>query len=93
MGGLIATIDSDNGDENQMFEVPVEEIGSFSVGNEVTITIKGCVGMAQIPPEAGYGKPQIGVKVYSQDIRKTGNAQIEEIRAFVEGDVTDGEDY
>ena len=71
---------------NDTFDVSVEDIGKYSIGDEVEITIKGCIGMAALPPEVGIGGPRIGVKVYSQEIRKTGNAQIEDIRKLVEGE-------
>ena len=80
--------DGKNDIHNDTFDVTVEDVGKYSIGNEVEITIKGCVGMISIPPEAGFGNPRIGVKVYSQEIRKTGNVQIEEIRKLVEGDLS-----
>lgn len=89
MSGILTIGGGSEETDNQTFDVSVEDIGKYNVGNEVTITIKGCVGMVSIPPEIGFGEPKIGVKVYSQEIRKTGNAQIEEIRKFVEGDMTD----
>lgn len=86
MSGLLSIIGpSDGGDDNQTFDVTVDDITKYSVGNEVEITIKGCIGMVQLPPHAGMGDPMIGVKVYSQDIKKTGNAQIDAIRQMVDG--------
>lgn len=79
--------DGKNDIHNDTFDVTVEDVGKYSVGQEVEITITGCIGMIAIPPEAGMGNPRIGVKVYTQEIRKTGNAQIEDIRKLVEGDV------
>lgn len=80
--------------DTQTFDVTVDDVVKYNVGDEVTITIKGCVGMVSIPRDSMFGgEPNIGVKIYSQDIRKTGNAQIEEIRKMVEGDISgdDGE--
>lgn len=77
---------SEKGLGNETFDVEIEDVTKYSIGQEVEITIKGCVGMVSIPPEAGFGKPKIGLKIYSQDIRKTGNLQIEEIRKLVEGE-------
>lgn len=79
--------DGKNDIHNDTFDVTVEDVGKYSVGNEVEIIIKGCIGLIALPPEVGMGGPKIGVKVTSQEIRKTGNAQIEEIRKLVEGDI------
>lgn len=81
--------------DNDTFDVDIADITKYSVGQEVEITIKGCIGMVSIPPEPGMGNPKIGVKVTSQEIKKTGTIQDEELRKLVEGDMNDysGEDY
>lgn len=92
--GSIALIGPNQKDDlgNDTFDVAVEDISSYSIGQEVEITVKGCVGMISIPPEPGFGSPKIGIKIYSQDIKKTGNLQVDEIRKLVEGDFLGGED-
>lgn len=82
-------------DDNDTFDVDVADVTKYAVGQEVEITIKGCIGMVSIPPEPGFGNPKIGVKVTSQEIRKTGSIQAEELRKLVEGDMNDfsDEDY
>lgn len=85
----------DGGENNDTFDVDISDVSKYAVGQEVEITIKGCIGMVSIPPEPGMGNPKIGVKVTSQEIKKTGSLQAEELRKLVEGDMNDysGEDY
>lgn len=68
------------------FDVPVSDIAKYNVGDEITVTIKGCIGMVAIPPDPGIGNPKIGIKVYSQEIKKTGNLQVEELQKLVDGE-------
>ena len=82
----IAMLLGGGGENNDTFDVSVEDVTKYSVGQEVEITIKGCIGMVSIPPEPGFGNPKIGVKVTSQEIRKTGTIQQEELRKLVEGE-------
>lgn len=94
----IVAIKPSTGGENDTFDVSVQDIRKYQVGDEVEITITGCIGMVSIPPEPGFGNPKIGVKVTDQVIKVTGNLQVEGIQALIDGPADDnadgeGEDY
>lgn len=64
--------------ETMMFDVTEEEVKEFSVGDEITVVIKGKVGMVQEPQ---YSEPSednpctMGIKVDSKKIITAGPQQ------------------
>ena len=67
----------DEGDENakppreaMVIDVPEDEIKNFRIGQEITMTVRGSVGMMSVPPD-GLRKdelPEMGIRVASKKI-------------------------
>lgn len=73
-------IGSDDPPETMHMDITADDLTDLKVGNEVVITIKGCV------KELGahrYSGPTMSIEVESKNIRKTGNAQAEGIRKIL----------
>lgn len=62
-------------------DMPLEELEQLKLGQEVTITVKGCIKELRAQD---YGPVDengaLGIEVYSKTLRKTSNAQAEGIR-------------
>jgi hypothetical protein len=64
----------------------IEEVSSLKIGQEVVITIRGCIDRLEGSPFFS----SIGVRVEEKKLRKTGNSQAEGIRAL-SGDDGEGD--
>lgn len=69
-------------------DLPLEEIEALKVGQEVVLTVKGCVKMIEAK-DYGLEDGCIGIEVYSKNLRKTSNLQAEGIKKLSDDD----EDY
>jgi hypothetical protein len=58
----------------------LEEVGKLKIGQEITVTIKGCVN--RLEGDEYYSS--IGLKIYEKSFRRTSNAQAEEYRNLIE---------
>lgn len=60
-------------------DLPLETIENFKVGQEVVLTVKGCVKMVEAR-DYGLEDGCIGLEVYEKNLRKTSNLQVEGIK-------------
>lgn len=66
---------------------PLEDVGELKIGQEISVTIKGCVN--RLEGDKYYSC--IGLEVYEKSFRRTGNSQAEGI-AKLSGDSDDYDD-
>lgn len=82
-GGESGAISPEEPPETIHMDITADDLTDLKIGNEVVITIKGCV------KELGankYSGPNLSLEVASKSIRKTGNAQMEGIRKILGDD-------
>lgn len=66
---------------------PLEDVGELKIGQEISVTIKGCV--TRLEGDKYYSC--IGLEVYEKSFRRTGNSQAEGIKKLA-GDDNDYDD-
>lgn len=87
MGSLeICELDGEEKVKTTSVDVNQNQVKDFNIGDEVEITIRGLVGMLEIPPhmfgkgeegeEAQKERSTMGLRVASRSIRKLENEQV-----------------
>ena len=56
--------------EAMVVDVPTDKIKDFRIGQEITMTVKGSVGMMSVPPDGLQEgeQPEMGIRVTSKTI-------------------------
>lgn len=93
MGCLeVCEIDGEDNVKTTSVDIDQNQVKEFKIGDEVEITIRGLVGMLEIPPhmfgkgeegeEAQKERSTMGLRVASRTIRKLDNEQVRGIMAL-----------
>lgn len=64
-------------------DLPLDEIEALNVGQEVVLTVKGCIKMLEAK-DYGLEDGCVGIEVYEKKLRKTSNLQASGIKDLAE---------
>lgn len=66
-------------------DMPLEKVAELKIGQEVVLTVKGCVAMLE-GKRYGMEKGCIGIEVSEKTLRKTSNSQAAGIEKLTENE-------